>query len=68
MRRRQTPHEKFAVECRALLERWDAESDMDELGIADIAQTVISDWLDEPVVGFEPDPDLLSDDEGSPEP
>ena len=35
--------------------RWWAESDMDAEDLSKVALTVIDDWLDEEIVGFEPE-------------
>ena len=54
-----TPHEQFRRAHRALLNRWLEESDIDDLEMAKIATKDIEEWLDEDVVEFKPDPDLL---------
>ena len=56
-----TPLEKFSVEVRAVLDRWIEESDLEDVEMAEAAAKVISDWLDEEVLTFEPDDDMLGD-------
>ena len=56
-----TPREKCAVEVRAVLDRWIEESDLEDVEMAEAAAKVISDWLDEEVLTFEPDDDMLGD-------
>ena len=58
-----TPHEQFAREIRACLNRWTEESDIETLDMAEIAAQVINGWLDEPVVSFEADSDFFEEDE-----
>jgi len=50
-----TPHEQFAREIRICLNRWNQESDIPPLDLAEIAAGVFNEWMDEPVVTFEPD-------------
>ena len=50
-----TPHEQFAREIRACLNRWVEESDIEDLDLAEIAAQVFNDWLAEDVVDFEAD-------------
>jgi len=56
-----TPIGKFSVEVRAVLDRWIEESDLEDVEMAEAAAKVISDWLDEEVLTFEPDDDMLGD-------
>lgn len=58
MSRDRTPIEKFAVEVRALMNRWTEESDLDDLSLAEEAARAISEWLDEDFMIFEADDDL----------
>ena len=60
-----TPHEQFAREIRACLNRWVEESDIEDLDLAEIAAKVFNDWLDEPVVDF--DPDVFREEDDGPE-
>ena len=55
---RLTPHEQFKRAHRALLNRWLEESDVEDLELAKIASEDLSEWLDEDVVEFKPDPEL----------
>jgi hypothetical protein len=48
-----TPHQKFKREHRALLNRWVEESDIEDMDIAQIALDDVNEWLDEEVVEFE---------------
>lgn len=52
-----TPHEQFKRAHRALLNRWLEESDIEDIEMAKIASSDISEWLDEDVVEFKPDSD-----------
>jgi hypothetical protein len=52
-----TPHEQFKRAHRALLNRWLEESDIEDIEMAKIASEDISEWLDEDVVEFKPDPE-----------
>ena len=52
-----TPHEQFKRAHRALLNRWLEESDIEDIEMAKIASSDISEWLDEDVVEFRPDSD-----------
>ena len=54
---RLTPHEQFKRAHRALLNRWLEESDIEDIEMAKIASSDISEWLDEDVVEFKPDSD-----------
>ena len=56
-----TPLEKFSVEVRAVRDRGIEESDLEDVEMAEAAAKVISDWLDEEVLTFEPDDDMLGD-------
>ena len=63
-----TPHEQFAREIRACLNRWVEESDIEDLDLAEIAAQVFNDWLAEDVVDFEPDPSIdWGDEDDGPE-
>lgn len=55
---RLTPHEQFKRAHRALLNRWVEESDIDDVGLAEIAFKDTNEWLDEDVVEFEPGAEL----------
>ena len=55
------PCEQFANEVTACLRRWYEESDMEAVELAEIACEAINEWMDEDVVGFEADDDLLND-------
>ena len=55
------PCEQFANEVTACLRRWSEESDMEAVELAEIACEAINAWMDEDVVGFEADDDLLND-------
>ena len=43
------------------MRRWSEESDMEAVELAEIACEAINEWMDEDVVGFEADYDLLND-------
>lgn len=58
MSRQRSPIEKFAVEIRAVLDRWADESDLSDIDMAEAAAKVINDWLDEDFMIFEADEDL----------
>ena len=55
------PCEQFANEVTACLRRWSEESDMEDIELAEIAFGAINEWMDEEVIGFEADDDLLDD-------
>ena len=48
--------EKGGIDAKFLVfNRWWAESDMDAEDLSKAALTAIDDWLDEEIVGFEPE-------------
>ena len=51
----QAPAQQFQVEIKAVFNRWWEESDMDAEDLSKAALTAIDDWLDEEIVGFEPE-------------
>ena len=51
----QAPARQFQVEIKAVFNRWWEESDMDAEDLSKAALTAIDDWLDEEIVGFEPE-------------
>lgn len=51
----QAPAQQFQVEIKAVFNRWWEESDMDAEDLSKAALTAIDDWLEEPIVGFEPE-------------
>ena len=55
------PSLHFANEVTACLRRWSEESDMEAIELAEIACGAINFWMDEEVIGFEADDDLLDD-------
>jgi len=54
----QAPAQQFQVEIKAVFNRWWEESDMDAEDLAKAALSAIDDWLDEEIVGFEPEEGL----------
>ena len=51
----QAPAQEFQVEIKAVFNSWWEESDMDAEDLAKAALSTIDDWLDEEIVGFEPE-------------
>jgi hypothetical protein len=51
----QAPAKQFQVEIKAVFNRWWAESDMDAEDLAKASLDAIDEWLDEEIVGFEPE-------------
>ena len=51
----QAPAKQFQVEIKAVFNRWWEESDMDAEDLAKAALSAIDDWLDEEIIGFEPE-------------
>ena len=51
----EAPARPFEVEIKAAFNRWWEESDMDAEDLAKAALSAIDDWLDEEIVGFEPE-------------
>jgi len=56
----QAPAKQFQVEIKAVFNRWWEESDMDAEDLAKAALSAIDDWLDEEIVGFEPEWGLIT--------
>ena len=52
-----TQHEKFAREVRALLKRWEEESDLDDWEMAELAASAVNAWLDEDIISFDVEED-----------
>ena len=50
-----TQHEKFAREVRALLKRWEEESDLDDWEMAELVADAVNGWLDEEIISFDVD-------------
>ena len=50
---------QFATEIMAVLHRWTHESDLDDVELAETACFAINLWLEDEVVGFEPDEDFF---------
>ena len=48
-------HRQFEAVIKADLNRWFEESDLDVEELTESAVKAIEDWLDEEVVGFEPE-------------
>jgi hypothetical protein len=59
-----TPNEQakrqFENELKADLNRWLNESDLDDEDLAKVAVEAIESWLDEDVIGFEPEEGVVS--------
>ena len=53
-----TPHEQFAHEVRALLNRYLEESDLEDHTLAEIMEHALGQWMNEDVVDFSSDMDL----------
>ena len=49
----QDPRDQIIHETKVLLHRWDAECDLDEIGVAKAVMLGINDWLEEEVAEFE---------------
>jgi hypothetical protein len=58
-----TPHEQFAREVRALLNRYLEESDLEDYTLYEIMEHALGQWMNEDVVDFVSDIDLDADDE-----
>ena len=58
-----TPHEQFAHEVRALLNRYLEESDLDDYTLAEIMEHALGQWMNEDVVDFVSDIDLDADED-----
>ena len=58
-----TPHEQFANEVRALLNRYLEESDLEDYTLSEIMEHALGQWMNEDVVDFVSDMDLDADDE-----
>ena len=56
--KRTEAHKQFEAVIKADLNRWFEESDLDVEDLAGSAVKAIEDWLDEEVVGFEPDEEV----------
>ena len=52
---------QFANEVIAVLNRWTEESDLEAEDLADTACVAITLWMNEDVVSFEADDDLLEE-------
>ena len=50
-------HKQFEAVIKADLNRWFEESDLEVEELAESVIQALEDWLDEEVVGFEPDED-----------
>jgi len=48
----QDPKDQIIHETKVLLHRWDAECDLDEIGIAKAVMLGINDWLEREVAEF----------------
>ena len=57
-----TPHEQFANEVRALLNRYLEESDLEDHTLYEIMEHALGQWMNEDVVDFVSDIDLEADD------
>ena len=53
--KRTEAHKQFEAVIKADLNRWFEESDLEVEELAESAIKALEDWLDEEVVGFEPD-------------
>jgi hypothetical protein len=49
----QDAKDQIIHETKVLLNRWDAECDLDEIGVAKAVMLGINDWLERQVVEFE---------------
>ena len=47
--------EQYKVEAKNLLDRWFYESDLDAEELSSAAVEAIEEWLDEEVIGFQPE-------------
>ena len=56
-----TPDRKCTHEVKALIHRWEEESDLDDVEIIECLNTAIDEYYDEDVVEFESDMDLGED-------
>ena len=54
----------FYKELLNLLHRWQEEGDMDAPQALEGVQRALNEWLDEPVIVFEPDPSVIEGMEG----
>jgi hypothetical protein len=55
MTRNEQAKKQFEAVIKADLNRWLDESDLDDEDLAKVAVEAIESWLDEDIVGFEPD-------------
>ena len=53
--KRTEAHKQFEAVIKADLNRWFEESDLEVEELAESVIQALEDWLDEEVVGFEPD-------------
>lgn len=60
---KETPHQQFKNEHRALLNRWLEESDIEDHDMAKIVLADVEEWMDEEVIEFGCDIDLDDDEE-----
>jgi len=56
-----TPARKCTHEVKALIHRWEEESDLDDVEIIECLNTAIDEYYDEDVVEFGSDMDLGED-------
>ena len=51
--------ECFKRELLTVFHRWQEEGDMTPEDAMEAVQEALNDWLEEPVIVFEPDPDII---------
>jgi len=55
MTRNEQAKKQFEAVIKADLNRWLDESDLDDEQLANVVVSAVDEWLDEDVIGFEPD-------------
>lgn len=64
---KETPEQQFKNAHRELLNRWVEESDIDDVRMAEIAKDDVDEWLEEEVITFECDENLVEDEDAEEE-
>lgn len=64
---KETPEQQFKNAHRELLNRWVEESDIDDVRMAEIAKDDVDEWLEEEVITFECDGNLVEDEDAEEE-
>jgi len=54
-----SPQDQIRHETKILLNRYDEECDLDDMQIIKCVKKGIKEWLEEDVIDFDPDPELL---------